>query len=120
MSCEVDNIYDLCMSQNETFRLIISLKDDDGNSLNLSSWGFTASIKERRGNDINPVLFFTSSIIDPVSGTLQLFLSADSTWELNKPKYFYDLIGTNYAIVPPETLRLMQGKVTVRSGVTEP
>jgi hypothetical protein len=47
-------------------------------------------------------------------------LTAEATWVLTGTKYVYDLISNNPNTTPTETLRLMQGKVSVKPGVTEP
>lgn len=126
MSCELQNVYDICILQNQTFELPLILYDDDGISpLNISAWSFTGSIKHQY-SDVVPVLFFTSSIIDPVSGSLKLYMGAEQTWALTNKKYVYDLISNNpsgsivNSVTQIETLRLMQGKVSVTLGVTEP
>lgn len=119
MSCELTNVYDLCILQNQTYRLPLTFKNDDGSPIDLSAWSFTGSIKEKF-TDTVPVLNFTVEIISAVSGSIALYLSADTTWTLTKPKYVYDLIGTNTTPNPDETLRMMQGKVSVKPGVTEP
>lgn len=119
MSCELNNIYDFCILQNQTFTLPLTLRNDDGTLKDLSAWSFTGSIKEKTTDRV-PSLFFTCSVALPVSGTLSLYLSADTTWALTGSKYVYDLIGNNTAVSPVETTRLMQGKITIKPGVTEP
>jgi hypothetical protein len=120
MSCEITNVYDLCLVQNQTFRLPFTLFQDDGvTPINLTGWSFTGSIKAQVSDTV-PLLFFTASIIEPTSGSVQLYLSADTTWLLTKPKYVYDVIANNTTITPIETLRLLKGKVSVNAGVTEP
>ena len=95
MSCELPT-YDICILQNQTFKLPLTFKNDDGTPMDLTSWAFTGSLKERY-NDATPVMFLTSSFIIAASGSLQLYLSADMTWELTGSRYVYDLIGTNLA-----------------------
>jgi hypothetical protein len=120
MSCEITNTFDLCLVQNQTFRLPFTLFQDDGvTPINLTGWSFTGSIKEQAFDTV-PLLFFTASINNAVTGEVQLYLGADTTWLLNKPKYVYDVIANNTTISPAETLRLLKGKVSVNAGVTEP
>jgi hypothetical protein len=120
MSCVLSNIYDICILQNQTFELPFQMYDDNGvTPINLTGWSFTGSIKSTF-TDATPALIFTSSILDSVSGSVKLYLSAETTWQLTNPKYVYDVIGNNSNITPTETLRLMQGKVSVKPGVTEP
>lgn len=113
------NVYDIEILQNQTFNIVLNFENDDASPIDLTAWSFTGSIKEKFSDQV-PVMFFTSSILSPISGTLRLYLSADSTWTLDSPRYVYDLLGNNSLASPPETLRLMQGKVVVKSGVTEP
>jgi hypothetical protein len=119
MSCELNNVYDICVLQNQTFNLILTFENDDGTPKDLTHWSFTGSIKQKF-SDRAPTMFITSSVISAASGTLRLYISADDTWMLTSPRYFYDLISNDSSASPPETLRLMQGKVVVKSGVTEP
>lgn len=120
MSCEPTNVYDICIFQNQTYRLPMLLVNRDGQPIDLSSWTFSASIKDRVGNDADPVLNFTSSLFPANSGWVSFYLSADTTWALNKTRYTYDIIGTDNFISPPETVRLLQGKIFLKNGVTEP
>jgi hypothetical protein len=120
MACESNNVYDLCILQNQTFELPLQLyQDDNVTPINLTGWSFTGSIKTQLGSP-DTLMFFTASIVDISSGSIKLYLDANSTWQLNTTKYVYDVIGNNSNVSPVETLRLMQGKVTVKLGVTEP
>ena len=120
MSCELNNIYDICILQNQTFELPFQMYDDNGvTPINLTGWSFTGSIKSTF-TDAAPTLSFTASIVDAASGSIKLYLGAETTWQLTNPKYVYDVIANNSNITPTETLRIMQGKVSVKPGVTEP
>lgn len=118
MSCELPT-YDICILQNQTFNLPLTFRNDDGSPIDISAWSFTGSIKEKFTDPV-PAFFFTASILDAVSGSIKLYLSADTTWQITGSRYVYDLIGTNTGSTPPETLRLLQGKVSIKPGVTEP
>lgn len=120
MSCELNNIYDICVLQNQTFELPFQLYANDGvTPIDVTGWTFTGSIKEQFA-DPTPTLFFTCSVVDATSGSIKLYLPADSTWQMTSTKYVYDLISNNATVSPVETLRLMQGKISVKPGVTEP
>lgn len=122
MSCTITNSYDICVTQNATFRLNFQLFDDTGSgSLDVTGWSFTASVKEQY-TDLSPILYFTSSVISYTTASINLYLSADDTWRLgvSGTKFVYDVIGNNPTASPPETYRLMQGKVSINKGVTEP
>lgn len=120
MTCELSNIYDICILQNQTFELPFQLYTDNGvTPINITNWSFTGSIKTQF-SDVTPQLFFTASIVDLVSGSIRLYIGSETTWTLEGSKYVYDVIGNNHNITPVETLRLMQGKVSVKPGVTAP
>ena len=118
--CVYTNVYDLCIQQNASYdNGLYILQDDAITPVNITSWSFTGSIKENY-TDTVPVLYFTTSVISVASASLRLMLGAEDTWKLTGSRYVYDLISYNPTINPPETLRLMQGKVHVKSGVTMP
>lgn len=120
MACELENIYDICILQNQTFQMLFQLYNDDGvTPINITNWTFTSAIRTQYGESTPPT-FFTVSVLDAFSGSLRLYLAAQSTWDLTNSRYFYDVIGTNNNVSPPETLRLLQGKVKILPGVTEP
>jgi len=119
MSCELNNEYNLCILQNQTYDLPFVIKDDNDVPIDITNWAFTGSIKEKI-TDPTPYLFFTMSIDNAVSGSISMYLSAQTTWLLDNKKYIYDVISTNYGVNPPETLRIMQGKVSVELGITQP
>lgn len=121
MSCELQNVYDICVLQNQTFELPLTLLDDDGlTPINITGWAFTGSIKQTYADTV-PLVYFTASIVSVPSASIKLYLPAESTWGLDTKKYVYDVIANNPSgSMGVETLRLMQGKVSVNLGVTEP
>ena len=120
MSCQVNNVYDICILQNQTFELPFTLYQNDGvTPIDLTNWSFTGSIRPQFG-DPNVTMFFTSSIVDAPSGSIKLYIGATDTWQLTAPRYVYDVIANNANVTPTETLRMLQGKVSVNFGVTRP
>lgn len=120
MSCELTNIYDICVLQNQTFELPFQMYDDDGvTPINVTNWSFTGSIKPTF-LDPSVATTFTASIVDAASGSIKLYLSSAQTWALTEPKYVYDVIANNLNDTPTTTLRIIQGKVSVKPGVTRP
>ena len=121
MSCITSNIYDICVSQNASFELNFKLYDDTGSSsLDITSWSVEAAIKDSVESP-TPLMFFTTSIDSYVSASINLFLGAGSTWALSgSARYVYDVIAHNPTATPPETYRLLQGKVSINKGVTAP
>jgi hypothetical protein len=120
MSCELTNIYDICVLQNQTFELPFQMYDDNGiTPINVTNWSFTGSIKSAF-TDATVATTFTASVVDASSGSIKLYLSADQTWALTESKYVYDVIANNDNVTPTSTLRIIQGKVSVKPGVTRP
>lgn len=120
MSSELTNVYDITVLQNQTYELPFTLYDDDGVSpLDITNWSFTGSIKQVY-TDVNPVMYFTSSVVSVPSASIKLTLSATQTWDLTGSKYVYDVICKNPNVAPATVLRIIQGKISVKPGVTEP
>lgn len=122
MSCTVTNNYDICVTQNASFEMNFSLYDDSGTgSLDVTGWSFTGSIKQAF-DDPSQVMAFTMSVVSFTTASVDTYLGAENTWQLGVTgsKFVYDIIANNPTVSPPETYRLMQGKISVNRGVTEP
>lgn len=122
MSCTITNNYDICITQNATFQLNFKLYDDSGSaSLNATSWSFTGSIKSAYDSPA-AIMNFTTSVLSYATASINLYLGAENTWQLGTSgsKFYYDVIAYNPTATPVETYRLMQGKVSINKGVTEP
>ena len=120
MSCTSTNVLDLCIQPNASFELDFRLLQDDGiTPINITSWSFTGSIKESFPQQ-TASLYFTMSLVSVESASLRMLLGAADTWRLTGSRYVYDLLADNPLAVPPETYRLMQGKISAKPGVTAP
>lgn len=122
MSCTITNNYDICITQNATFEMNFRLYDDSGVvPLDVTGWMFTGSIKEQY-TDVSSVMAFTMSVDSYTTASINVNLGAENTWQLGVTgsKFLYDIIANNPTVSPPETYRLMQGKVSINKGVTEP
>lgn len=112
-------VYNINLDQNATFKFSLQLLTSGNILFNIASWSFSGSIKQGVSDADPPIAQFTMSA-DTSSSTIHASLTPDQTKLLNQRHYVYDIIGTNYAIVPDEVLRLLQGKVKVNLGVTDP
>lgn len=113
-------IYDININQNATFKFSIQLQDASGSALNIVSWSFSGSIKRLSSDADPPFLFFTCSVVDLTQSIVRISLTPAQTTQLTDPNYVYDVIGTNYTTTPDEVYRILQGKVRVNPGITDP
>ena len=123
MSCNEDpNEFDITIDQNASYDFSFNLFEDDNvTPINIVSWSFTGSIKEQY-SDPTPILYFSSSVRDVISGSVDISLTAANTWGLglSGSRFVYDLIANNPLTSPVTTYRLLQGKVRIDPGVTQP
>jgi len=113
-------VYDLEINQNATFKMSIQLTDISGSPLDISNWDFSGSIKEKLTDPDPPLLFFAASVVDVTQSIVSLSLTPAQTTLLTSAAYVYDVIGTNYSTTPDEVYRVLQGKVKVNTGITDP
>lgn len=113
------NSLNLIIQQNASFKLDLALTDQDNNNqpIDVSSWSVTGSI--RPDYDAPPIMFFSMSLY-PTGSVVRAFLTDQQTWTLSGSLYFYDIIAHNPTPAPPETYRLLSGRVAVSRGVTQP
>lgn len=110
--------YDIEINQNATFRMAFTLTDISGSLIDLSNLEFIGSIKNDYLVDDPPFLLFTSSI-DYVNSAVSLYLSHTQTEQLVEPRYLYDVISVDNTVSPPDVVRLLEGVVRVRYGITD-
>ena len=113
-------VYNLEINQNATFKMSLQLTDASGSPLDITNWSFSGSIKQTLGDADPPLLFFTTSIVDFTQSVVSVSLTPAQTTELIEAAYVYDIIGTNYATTPDEVYRVLQGKIKVSTGITDP
>jgi hypothetical protein len=114
-----DNKLNIVVEQNATFKLTLQLTDEDNNNTPIDTLGWTYTGSLRETYDTAPVMFFTMSAY-PSASMVTAFLTDNQTWMLSGSVYYYDIIAHNPVATPPETYRLLQGRVTVNRGVTQP
>jgi hypothetical protein len=116
MSCATTD-YELCIKQFASFKLNLTFQDATGSYLDISSWQISGSIKEKYKSPTSTIDFSVETISLP-SASINLNLSPSQTALLIKPLYVYDVIAHVSSSSPPETIRLLEGQVTVDPGVT--
>lgn len=121
MSCNDGNCsdinYDICICQNASYRLALQITDTLNLPLDITHWNFSASIKDSIKSPTS-VTQFTASIINLASASVSLYVSPTQTSLLTKPVYHYDVIAEVSGSVPQETIRLLEGIVTIDRAVT--
>lgn len=99
----------IVMDQGSTFSTDIYLVDDNNNPLDLT--GYTGYSKMKKSYASNSATTFTVNV---VNGMVTLYLSSNTTANLEAGKYVYDVVlSSNTASV-----RILEGIVTVAPGVT--
>jgi hypothetical protein len=112
-------IYNIEVNQNATFKLSLELRDSASVLIPINSWSFSGSIKQNYADVDPPLMFFTASA-DVGTSTIEFSLTPNQTQLLDQPNYYYDFTGTNWSTVPDEIYRILEGKVKVYPGVTDP
>lgn len=107
--------YNLQINQGETFNLSVTISNDDGSPMNLSSSVVSGYLKFKYSDtnklaDLNPV------VITPTSGILTLGISATGTAALPIMIGVYDLEATNTG--NGSVIKLLAGKAYVYPEVT--
>jgi len=101
------------INQNADFEYNVQLLTSGTTTpIDITSWGFTASLKPKIRSP-NVTFNFTCSIVNATTGSMKMTLSTDQTKELTRVKYSYDLIGELSGTVT----RLLEGDAIVDLGV---
>ena len=107
MSCNSDT--NLCINQYASYKLSLQFTDVAGAPLDISTWMISGSIKENFGIET----------VSLPSASINIYLTPDQTALLTKSQYVYDLIAQVSGSSPEETVRLLEGTVSIDPGVTE-
>lgn len=102
----------LVIDQGTTFSTDLSLKDDNGDPLNLSGYTSNSQIRKWYTSKNAAATFSTSINVD--SGSITLALNANQTGNLVAGRYVYDVEITDGTIIS----RIVEGIVTVTPQVT--
>jgi hypothetical protein len=107
-------IANLIVEQGATFSSSITVKDSDGNALDLT--GYTASAKMALGySSTRTRTTITTTINEPTTGVVELSLTADQTAALDAPaRYVYDV---DITASDSTVTRVIEGIMTIRPNV---
>jgi hypothetical protein len=122
--------YDIFIEQGSTFSIILNLKDENYNSLNLSNMTFRGHIKNSF-SDINPVLQFSfrmaNQAVAATTGQIEVYLTAAQTAAIPSPatgivrtitSMVYDIESVHSVSGVDVVTRWLQGVVSVSPEVT--
>jgi hypothetical protein len=101
----------LVIDQGSTFSTDLTLKDENGDPLNLS--GYSANSQMRKWyTSSSPTAVFTTEVLD--TGVITLSLNANQTGSITAGRYVYDVEITDGSAVS----RVVEGIITVTPQVT--
>ena len=107
-------IHNMVIDQGTTFSLELTVTNDDGTAKNLANYSVAAQM--RKSYDATTKTDFTTSKVD-ATGVITLSLTAAETSAVKSGRYVYDCEIT--ATSPAETIRVIEGIVTVTPEVTK-
>ena len=106
-------INNLVIDQGTTFSMDLNVTNDDGTAKDLANYSVAAQIRKSYGAKTK--VDFTTAKVD-AEGKITLSLTAAQTSALKAGRFVYDCEIT--ATSPAETLRIIEGIITVTPEVT--
>jgi hypothetical protein len=110
------DITDFQLGQGESFKLFVRILDR-GNSntpVDITHYSFTGQVRENYTSDEVAANLTFIKTLPYTSGSFYVYMSPDTTMQLNQRKYVYDVrVDTSGSI-----RRLLEGGLTVRPAVT--
>lgn len=107
-------VQNIVIDQGTTFSLDINLTNDDGSAKDLAN--YTVASQMRKSYEASTKTDFTCVQVD-ASGKVTISLTATQTSAIKAGRYVYDVEITGTS--PVETLRVLEGLVTVTPEVTK-
>ena len=107
-------VHNIVIDQGTTFSLELTVTNDDGTAKNLANYSVAAQM--RKSYDATTKTDFTTAKLDATC-VITLSLTAAQTTALKSGRYVYDCEIT--ATSPAETIRLIEGLVTIPPVVTK-
>ena len=107
-------VHNIVIDQGTTFSLELTVTNDDGTAKNLANYSVAAQM--RKSYDATTKTDFTTSKVD-ATGVITLSLTAAETSAVKSGRYVYDCEIT--ATSPAETIRVIEGIVTITPEVTK-
>lgn len=105
---------ELQMEQGATFSYALSLKDDNGIPVDLTSLTISSQMRKSYYSANSVALSCTSAV--PTTGNVTIALSSAATANLDPTKYVFDLVLTDN--VASTQQRIIDGIIQVTPGVT--
>ena len=107
-------VQNITIDQGTTFSLTINLTNDDNSAKNLAN--YTIASQMRKSYEATTKTDFTTAKVD-ATGEVTISLTAAQTTAVKAGRFVYDveITGTD----PVETLRVLEGLVTVTPQVTK-
>jgi hypothetical protein len=104
----------LTVGQGETFKILVSLTDQNDTAINLTDYVFSGSIRETHSAEDKSTDFGFETISPATSGSFYVSLPPASSSLLSSLDYVYDVLLVSGSVVR----RIIEGKFTVRPSVT--
>ena len=104
----------LTVGQGETFKILVSLTDQNSTAIDLTDYVFSGSIRETYSAEDKSADFVCEKIAPETSGSLYVSLVPASSALLTAQDYVYDVLMVSGSI----TRRIIEGKFIVRPSVT--
>jgi hypothetical protein len=105
----------LTVGQGETFKILVSLTDQNETAINLTNYSFTGSLRETYSAEDISADFSFEKIAPFDSGSFYVTLPPASSSLLTSQDYVYDILLVSESVVR----RIVEGKFTVRPSVTQ-
>ena len=106
-------VYDISIVKGTDFALSMTLKDTNGDALNVTNYSFKSQIRRKQSTGIAAEFVVTKT--NASNGVIKLALTKAVTSSLPNGKLLYDLIGDDQTVVK----QYVKGKVTVVDTVTD-
>lgn len=104
--------YNITINKHSDFSRSFAIKED---GLTLDLTGFTFAAQMRENYTESTAVDFTLTVVDPVSGLINMVLTDDTTATLDPGTWVWDLVMIGPA---GDRTRLMEGKAFVKQGAT--
>ena len=105
----------LTVGQGETFKILVSLTDQNETAIDLTNYTFTGSLRETYSAENISADFSFEKITPFDSGSFYVTLPPASSSLLTSQDYVYDILLVSESVVR----RIVEGKFTVRPSVTQ-
>lgn len=99
---------DIYIDQGDNFSKIVTLRDSDGELIDLTGFSFTANLRQYY-NSTKDFSLGVEAYGNPAEGQLRLTMTPDSTSALTAPRYVYSVRAT----ATPTIIRVLDGQALI-------